>query len=772
MTVAPDELDAGAVEELLFTFRVGDGGIEPGGGLEIDFYAWNLLGAAEALWSAPQSFNPGGEGYVSASLPGTPLYVGVEKGRRVRVVVRSGRAEPGDTIHLTYRGRVQTLARPLVFHVRWKSRPFSEWHRLPPESSPRVEVRPGDAVAVMAVAPADAGVGEAFRLAVVALDEWGNAAEGYRGTVRFVSGDPGAVLPPPHTFAGEDRGIAVLDGVRFSTPGFQRVGVEDGQAGTDDVCAGWTEVHPGTPGPRRRFGETHFHTGAGAGYDSYAWDRAGDHAGNYTRLEETYAYLRDVWRLDFASASEHDDADFDAAAQAAARAVTDAFDEPGRFTTFHAFEWTRRHTYPGGGHRIVLYGSAPGPVFSSGSELTDTQQELFDAVRGTGLPALVIPHPMAAEQGNALWETVAGDLQRVGEIYSLQPCSQSDTFAFEGSVGDDWAYRRAWVTGHLVGVIGSSDNHRGTPGYQNWAALTGHESGGYAAVFSEENTRNGIFEAMRSRRTYATTGVRILLDFSVDGHPLGSEFARPAGTVRIEGEVAGTEALEEVVVFRSTRGGPFEALPVPDDDPRPEVAVFSFDDPNRNDDTVYYLRAVQRDGEAAWGSPVWMEVDRGDALVLDDFEYRDSPLNHGWRIRRGQGELYVDPGRGGRVLRTETEEYPSWRFGIGKAANAAQPILRMHVRDTDDYGVVAVVRAEGGSRFLLVYHPWEGAPWVKKENQLWYPLGAAYRDGTWRELRRDMDADLRNLKPGEVFEKVLEVRLYGDLDADDIVLDW
>jgi hypothetical protein len=548
--------------------------------------------------------------------------------------------------------------------------------------------------------------------------------------------------------------------------------IQDDQAGTTDISAGWTEVHAGTPPLRRLFGDTHFHTGAGGGYDAYARDRAGDHAGNYTRLEETYAYLRDVWRLDFASASEHDDPDFDAEAQAEARAATESFDEPGRFTTFHAFEWTQKHDHPGGGHRVVLYGDSPGPVFLSMSALTDTQQELFDAVRGTGLPALVIPHVMAPEPGHAIWGTVANDLQRVGEIYSLQPDVQEDTFAYEGTVDGDWAFRRAWVTGHHVGVIGSSDNHRGTPGYQNWPALTGHESGGYAAVFASSNTRSAIFQGMHARRAYATTGGRVLLDFHVDGHPLGSVFSRDMGSVRLEGEVAGTARLQEVVVLRSTDGGPFEALPVPDTDPRPDVAVFSFEDPDVRKDTVYYLRAVQSDGEAAWGSPVWVEVATIAPLVVDDFEYSDSPRNHGWRVRRGQGDLFTEPGRGERVLRTETGAYPSWRFGIGKSVNAAHPVLVLQVRDTDDYGVVAVVKGTNGQKYILVYHPWDGSPSVKKENQLWYPLGTAYQDGSWRELRRDMSADLQGLMPGVGYDGVIQVRLYGDLRADDIVLEY
>ena len=54
---------------------------------------------------------------------------------------------------------------------------------------------------------------------------------------------------------------------------------------------------------------------------------------------------------------------------------------------------------------------------------------------------------------------------------------------------------------------------------------------GLTAVQAEELTRDAVFNALRERRCYGTSGVKILLDLEVDGFPMGSAartVSRPA----------------------------------------------------------------------------------------------------------------------------------------------------------------------------------------------------------------------------------------------------
>ncbi|MFT7457957.1 MAG: hypothetical protein ACI909_000629, partial [Planctomycetota bacterium] len=95
------------------------------------------------------------------------------------------------------------------------------------------------------------------------------------------------------------------------------------------------------------------------------------------------------------------------------------------------------------------------------------------------------------------------------------------------------------VNPYKFGVIGSTDNHNGTPGAteeSNYMGLFGeedatpelraklpeikqfkpprlHSASGLAGVWAEENTRDSIFAALKRKETFATSGTRIVLRF-------------------------------------------------------------------------------------------------------------------------------------------------------------------------------------------------------------------------------------------------------------------
>ena len=125
--------------------------------------------------------------------------------------------------------------------------------------------------------------------------------------------------------------------------------------------------------------------------------------------------------------------------------------------------------------------------------------------------------------------------------------------------------------GHRMGFIGSTDEHGGAPG--DGVTFLNPLGAGLACVWAPELSRESIFDALRDRWCYATTGARIVLKFTVNG--LEEEalrvnvytiFVRPFSNTD-EGDTdtvtEGTTASSFVIVPVTADGLP-TVYPVPD----------------------------------------------------------------------------------------------------------------------------------------------------------------------------------------------------------------
>lgn len=111
----------------------------------------------------------------------------------------------------------------------------------------------------------------------------------------------------------------------------------------------------------------------------------------------------------------------------------------------------------------------------------------------------------------------------------------------------------ALAKGHRLGFIGSTDTHSGRPG-------TGPAR---CALLSGDLSRASLWDALHSRSCYATTGAHVLVFFTVNDKPMGSEMKLDGATParRIHWRVVGTGPLKRVdllcsnAVVRSWAGG-------------------------------------------------------------------------------------------------------------------------------------------------------------------------------------------------------------------------
>ena len=90
----------------------------------------------------------------------------------------------------------------------------------------------------------------------------------------------------------------------------------------------------------------------------------------------------------------------------------------------------------------------------------------------------------------------------------------------------EWVVRDAFEKNFRVGIVGNSDGHKGRPGACYPGASFFGAQGGLTCYIAPRLDRDAIFEAMRRRHHYATTGNRMLLDVVAQTASDAEVFAR------------------------------------------------------------------------------------------------------------------------------------------------------------------------------------------------------------------------------------------------------
>ncbi len=221
--------------------------------------------------------------------------------------------------------------------------------------------------------------------------------------------------------------------------------------------------------------------------------------------------------------------------------MTRAANRPGEFVCFLGWEF---HSSAWGDYHILF------PDDAGELRYFATLDGLKAYAREAG--ALLIPHHPAYPRlwRGQLWEHVDPELSPVAEVLSEHGGAERDRGLHDyirhsmGGRASDSTWQWALDHGLRLGCVGSTDDHLGFPGA--WGE-------GLAAVLAGELTREAIFAAIRARRCYAVSGDRIEIDFTLNGHPMGSEL--PATDVReIAVSVRGWDEISMVELLR--RGEP------------------------------------------------------------------------------------------------------------------------------------------------------------------------------------------------------------------------
>lgn len=519
------------------TYTAGPYGVDDGGCL--------LLAVRQMCdWGEPQMEDPAAENYVSATTTSSDATLLVSWNRRayerpwrqgVMVRVFDGHIRPGEQITITIGDtsggspgiRLQTFVER-EFAMRLFVDPSGS-HQFNQVGDLNPPVVAGPAVGLAMVGPSDAIAGEPSWLHVRTFDHWGNVADSYRGTVEFE--DPaGASLPDTYTFTGDDRGFHRFEDVIYGESGIHRISVHDQQNGFSATSNPCRVGQPGTGDMSIYWGDLHGQSGetVGSGDAAAYWDflhyasgaEYGGHCGNDFQITpEFYQRLRSL-------VQEHHD--------------------PGTFVSFLSYEWSAN--YPAGGDHNVYFlhdDEEHSPIHRSAHWLLTETPE--DGEERHPLPLL--QEEFSGRDDVLILPHIGGRRANLDLLADVQQSPVIEISSIHGRF--PWFAREALERGLKVGFIAGSDDHCGRPGA---APPSTHDlvvPGGLSAIFASDLTRESLWDGLKTRHCYGSSGERIIVVIDCNGHPMGSEFST-SGPLHFSGTVHGTAPIATLDLMQGT----------------------------------------------------------------------------------------------------------------------------------------------------------------------------------------------------------------------------
>jgi uncharacterized protein DUF3604 len=579
--IASTEIVVGRKYQMTVTYTVGPKGMAAGGavrfrlpGFKVDEYSRGV----PARCSVPDATLT-----CTNAVPKTNGKPGFEFFATPYLFVTVGGAAlaPGETISVDYGHNIgaRYIAAPKCAQ-RWaveaavdldgsRDAPHSGFWLAP--DPPALDFVSDRAVELEVTVPSSTVAGEPFDTVVRARDQYKNIVPGYTGTVTLQG--------RAYTFAPEDAGVRRFDDTAFDEPGIHRIEVFDKGLGAYARSNPTKTTHDAPP-HQLYWGDTHTHSTVSAdtaANNSFRPRPAGD-----------YDYARNRSDLDFCMVTDHSE-DMTDEDWAETRRAAAEWNEPGRFVTFSAIECTHQPLRRDG-DKNVYFLSDDERYLNEG-----TTTDLYADLRQRETPVMVIPHQHARTN----WDLHDPELERVVEMYAHWGCGLSPDseppmirpLPLENCVS------HALERGCTLGFIASADHSLGHPGDDFWWELSNY-NGGLAAVYAPSLTREGIWDGLWNRHCYATTRARILLEFSINGHPMGEEIA--ADSRKLSVAAYGTTSIELVEIIKNGR------VLLSRDSNELNVEFAHVDREAERETDYYYIHVVQVDGEQAWSSPIWV----------------------------------------------------------------------------------------------------------------------------------------------------------------------
>ncbi len=538
------ELIVGFPNTIECTYTAGKYGIDDGGHIKI-------LRQGVTDWQAVQTNFPTETGYTTVKTTGQAdvRILDVFDSTRpyenaIIIKVENGCLSEGDKVIVTLGDTQKGSAGILTQTVAEKNHLFiasvdvygGKLYRHVP-STERIEVKNGSCARVDLILPSFVVTDKEFIAKIRTVDMFGNRCEDFSGDI-FIEGVEGFVCPEKITLDKNNKGCTEITCV-ISKEGNYRINIDVPShrlQAQSNICKAAKEVE----------------------YKLFWGDMHGqnDHASGVGSMDDSLNFAREVGCLDFSSWQGND---FEVSDENWSK-VCDAIKRhhaPNSFVTFLGYEWSGLHC-AGGDHNIYYlnddedihrssswYYRDPVSLDSVGRDDDGSDcypiSELWECFKGRK-DVMAIPH-VGGRFGN--FDFHNPELTSVIEVHSHHGIF-------------DWFLEEAMKRKLKVGFIATSDDHTSRLGLSYPVGTEAADFGatfdvisGLTAVYAKELTREGIWDALKSRRCYGTTNSRTIVKFTVNDAFMGEEIEIESPP-EIAFEVDANSAIDRVELYRNT----------------------------------------------------------------------------------------------------------------------------------------------------------------------------------------------------------------------------
>lgn len=347
--------------------------------------------------------------------------------------------------------------------------------------------------------------------------------------------------------------------------------------------------------PKIWWGDLHthsFYSGHGRGY-----------------IPDLLDYAKESSLLDFVAYTEHDWI-YPQTQKEATKEININY-IPGKFVAFNGLEWTSKLINEGTGYgHLTIISRDENQVVRLNTTTSTKPNTVFDIAKKNNY-WVSINHPIGSYAYDwDYFDDVIRDAEMVSDGYLGLPSNELPLPNTFGMANID-AIKR----GLKIGFTGVSDNHYSQPGIKS---SDFKKNSGMTAILADTLTRESLFDALKMRHNYATTGARIILQFSTANSVMGdivNLHTVNKNNIGFTINVVGTNTLSKIEIIRN--GSVVTSFS--------NIFSKSFATVYKGNDLFfedcsYYLRVTQVDGEMAWSSPIWFINDSLEGVVTSNLD--------------------------------------------------------------------------------------------------------------------------------------------------------